>query len=153
MAVELVRKFVRLPARQRAVLVRTIVALWAARLATWTLPFALGRRILVGARRSGPATVTPDQIHWAMRHAQRLVPKATCLPQAVAAEALLTRGGLPADLRIGVKKEPSGKLLAHAWVESNGRIVVGDLPGGVDVYTRLPTLPSVWPETRPADVA
>ena len=80
-----------------------------------------------------------------MSHARRVVPAATCLPQALAAEALLTRGGLPADLRIGVMKEASGKLLAHAWVESDGRVVVGDLPGGLDVYTRLPTLPTVWP--------
>lgn len=134
-------------------LVRTVVTLWAARLATWVLPFPVGRRLLVGARRPATPTVTRDQVRWAMAHAQRVVPKATCLPQAMAAEALLTRGGLPADLRIGVKKEATGKLLAHAWVESDGRIVVGDLPGGVDVYTRLPTLPSVWPETQPADVA
>jgi hypothetical protein len=134
-------------------LVRTVVTLWAARLATWVLPFPVGRRLLVGARRPATPTVTRDQIRWAMAHAQRVVPKATCLPQAMAAEALLMRGGLPADLRIGVMKEPSGKLLAHAWVESGGRIVVGDLPGGVDVYTRLPSLPSVWPETQPADLS
>lgn len=153
MALEAVRKFARLPSGQRAVLVRTVVTLWAARLATWVLPFPVGRRLLVGARRPAAPTVTREQIRWAMAHAQRVVPKATCLPQAMAAEALLTRGGLPADLRIGVMKEPSGKLLAHAWVESGGRIVVGDLPGGVDVYTRLPTLPNVWPETQPADVS
>ena len=147
---EAVRKLARLPAERRALLVRTVVALWAARLATWTLPFAFGRRLLVGSRRATSPTISGDQLGWAMRHAQRVVPRATCLPQALAAEALLMRGGLPADLRIGVKKEPSGKLLAHAWVESNGRIVVGDLPGGVDVYTRLPALPSVWPETRAA---
>ena len=64
----------------------------------------------------------------------------------------MTRAGLPADLRIGVMKEASGKLLAHAWVESDGRIVVGNLPGGVGLYTPLPTLPSVWPETQPADL-
>lgn len=149
-ALEAVRKLARLPAERRALLVRTVVTLWAARLATWTLPFAFGRRLLVGTKRAARPTISGEQLGWAMHHAQRVVPRATCLPQALAAEALLMRGGLPADLRIGVKKEPSGKLLAHAWVESDGRIVVGDLPGGVDVYTRLPTLPSVWPETRPA---
>ena len=148
-----VRKLGRLPAPRRAILIRTVFALWAARLATWLLPFPLGRRLLVGSHRAATPTVSGEQIRWAMSHAQRVVPRATCLPQALAAEALLTRGGLPADLRIGVKKEPSGKLLAHAWVESNGRIVVGDLPGGVDVYTRLPAIPRVWPGTRPADVS
>ena len=148
-----VRKLGRLPAPRRAILIRTVFALWAARLATWLLPFPVGRRLLVGSNRASTPTVSGEQIRWAMSHAQRVVPRATCLPQALAAEALLMRGGLPADLRIGVKKEPSGKLLAHAWVESNGRIVVGDLPGGVDVYTRLPAIPRVWPGTRPADVS
>ena len=153
MTLEVVRKFARLPSGQRGILVRTVLTLWAARLVTWALPFPVGRRLLVGGRRPATPTVTRDQIHWAMGQARRVVPRATCLPQAMAAEALLTRGGLPAELRIGVKKEASGKLLAHAWVESGGRIVVGDLPGGVDVYTRLPTLPGVWPETQPADLS
>ena len=147
-ALELFRKFVRLPARDRAVLTRTIFTLGAARLATWMLPFAAGRRLLVGKRRSPTPSVTRDQITWAMFHAQRIVPRATCLPQALAAEALLTRGGLPADLQIGVKKTSDGKLLAHAWVESNGRIVVGNLPEGLAAYTRLPTIPRDWPESR-----
>ena len=146
MALERFRKFVRLPAHDRALLTRTIVTLGVARLATWMLPFAFGRRLLVGKRRAVTPTVTRDRIRWAMTHAERVIPKATCLPQALAAEALLTRGGLSADLQIGVMKTATGKLTAHAWVESDGRIVVGDLPGGLDVYTRLPTLPRFWPE-------
>ena len=148
---ELLRKFVRLPARDRAVLTRSIITLGAARLATWVLPFAAGRRLLVGNRGGSSPSISRDQITWAMAHAQRIVPRATCLPQALAAESLLTRYGLPADLQIGVMKTPEGKLLAHAWVESEGRIVVGALPGGLGAYTRLPTIPRNWPESRAAD--
>jgi len=147
-ALDAVRKFARLAPRDRAVLTRTVFTLALSRLVTWVLPFPVGRRLLVGKRRSRQ-TVTGDQIRWAMHHAQRVIPKATCLPQAVAAEALLTRGGLPAHLQIGVKKTPDGKLTAHAWVESDGRIVVGYLRD-LDAYTRLPTLPPAWPESRAA---
>ena len=150
MALEALRKFARLAPRDRAVLTRTVVTLALSRVVTWVLPFPLGRRLLVGKRRSDRQTVTGDQIRWAMHHAQRIVPKATCLPQAVAAEALLTRGGLPAHLQIGVKKTSDGKIAAHAWVESDGRIVVGDLRD-LDAYTRLPTLPPAWPESRAAN--
>jgi hypothetical protein len=148
-ALELVRKYLRLPAHDRALLTRTIFTLGAARLATWLLPFPRGRRLLIGTRRPATPTVTRDQVRWAIAQAQRIIPRATCLPQALAAEALLTRGGLPADLQIGVMKTPSGTLTAHAWVESGGRIVVGDLPE-LAAYTRLPSLPSVWPESRVA---
>jgi hypothetical protein len=142
------RKFIRLPSRDRAVLARTILTLGAARLAIWILPFPTSRRLLVGERRPGPPTLTPQQVRWAMGHAQRIIPQATCLPQALAAESLLARGGIDATMQIGVMKTAAGQLTAHAWVESGGRIVVGDLPGGVGVYTRLPTLPQVWPESR-----
>lgn len=152
MALEAVRKFARLAPRDRAVLTRTVVTLALSRLVTWVLPFPVGRRLLVGKRRTDRQTVTGDQIRWAMHHAQRVVPKATCLPQAVAAEALLTRGGLPAHLQIGVKKTSDGKITAHAWVESDGRIVVGDLRD-LDAYTRLPTLPPAWPEPRATDLS
>ena len=146
MALEVCRKFVRLPSRDRALLTRTVFTLAVARLATWVLPFDVGRRLLVG-KRAGVATVTRDQVRWAMAQASRVIPGATCLPQALAAESLLTRGGIAADMHIGIMKTPAGKFLAHAWVESDGRIVVGDLPE-LDAYTRLPNLPKVWPGSR-----
>lgn len=148
MVLDALRKFIRLPSRDRAVLARTILTLGAAKLAIWTLPFPTSRRLLVRQRKSGPPTLTREQVRWAMAHAQRIIPGATCLPQALAAESLLARGGIDAEMQIGVMKTPAGQLTAHAWVESNGRIVVGDLPGGVGVYTRLPTLPQVWPGSR-----
>ena len=148
MVLDVFRKFIRLPSRDRAVLARTVVTLAAARLAIWTLPFPASRRLLVGERKPGPPTLTREQVRWAMAHAQRIVPRATCLPQALAAESLLARGGIDAEMQIGVMKTPTGQLTAHAWVESNGRVVVGDLPGGLAAYTPLPTLPQVWPESR-----
>ena len=57
--------------------------------------------------------------------AARFVPDATCLPQALAAEAILRRRGHPADLRLGVSRGDDG-VEAHAWVESYGRVIVGD---------------------------
>jgi hypothetical protein len=38
---------------------------------------------------------------------------------------LLARRGHPALLRIGVLKGEEGRLEAHAWLESKGRIVIG----------------------------
>ena len=120
-----------------------------ARLATWILPFPRARRLLApsSTRRPNPG-LTPERIHWAIGVARRLVPAATCLPQALAAEALLAMGGHPAELQIGVRKTEADGFEAHAWVESSGRIVVGHLPGGLGRYTRLPRLPDAWPDRR-----
>ena len=40
-----------------------------------------------------------------------------CLARALLLERLLARRGLPAALRIGVRRPGAGRLDAHAWVE------------------------------------
>src|SRR6058998_57553 len=124
------RKVWRLPAADRALLFKTVLWLGATRFALWLLPLRVVRRLLARAARPTPdARATKERIAWAMCIAGRVVPQATCLPQAIAAEALLTRGGHPAELRIGVIKTDRDRLVAHAWVESGGHIVVGELRG------------------------
>jgi len=137
-----IERFWRLPPPDRALLVQSVTWLGAARIALWVLPFQAARRLL--SRSLPPATgslVTAERITWALARARRAVPRATCLPLALAAEALLLRCGLPAELRIGVVKTAQGRLEAHAWVESGGRIVVGELDEGLSRYTPLPPLP------------
>lgn len=48
-----------------------------------------------------------------------------CLPRALCLRWLLGRRGFAAELRIGVARE-EGELLAHAWVEREGRPVGED---------------------------
>lgn len=50
----------------------------------------------------------------------------------------LGRKGYPACLRIGVSRGEGGRLQAHAWVESQGKIVVGS--GARSHYTPLAAL-------------
>lgn len=76
-------------------------------------------------------------IGWAVATAARRIPAATCLTQALAAQYLLRRRGLEADLRIGVARAAGEPLEAHAWVESRGQVVVG---GVARPYTPLPSL-------------
>ncbi len=142
-------KFLRLPGAERWLLVRALGILAVARIAVWILPFAAVRKLLTPRRRGAPsAVITTERVQWAVDLAQRVIPDATCLPQAVTAESLLTRAGHPVQLRIGVMKTPAGKFLAHAWAESEGRIVVGDLPTGLGDFTHLPPLPAAWPDAR-----
>jgi hypothetical protein len=136
-------RFLDLPAGDRALLMRSFILIAAARLALWVLPFNVVRRMLVRrARQSSSSSATTEKIGWAISAAKRFVPKGNCLPQALAAESLLTRWGHPVELRIGVVKTANGGLEAHAWVESAGRLVVGDLTQGLSTYTPLPPLPS-----------
>jgi hypothetical protein len=144
MALSPLHKFLRLPTEDRWLLARSVLLVGAARLALWALPFNVARRLFArSARQSRAPYPTTERIGWAISVAKGFVPKGNCLPQALAAESLLTRGGYPVELRIGVAKTLDGRLEAHAWVESGGRLVVGDLTQGLAAYTPLPPLPGV----------
>jgi len=64
------------------------------------------------------------------------MPGVKCLARALATQVLLRHS--PAHLCIGVARR-KGQLQAHAWVESQGRIVSGGLRD-LWRYTRLPSL-------------
>lgn len=122
-------RFQSLPSSDRGLFLVALSAIAAIRVGLWVTSFRFLRRSVerIG-RPAGSPDPTPgeaDRIGWAVGSAARFVPDATCLPQALAAEAILRHRGHPADLRLGVTREGGG-VQAHAWVESYGRVIVGD---------------------------
>ena len=66
------------------------------------------------------------QILWAVRVvSRRLLGDSPCLPQALAAKWMLGRLGTASELRIGVARGKEKQLEAHAWLESEGNILIG----------------------------
>lgn len=114
-------------------------AVAAARVLLWALPYRTLRSVLErsaprasrGACRPGAAG---QRIGADVARVARLVPGATCLVQAVAAQWLITRSGASAGLRIGVARGTQG-VEAHAWLESDGRVVLGG--DDLDRFTAL----------------
>ena len=74
-----------------------------------------------------------------MSAAARVVPGRTCLTDALAADVMLCRRGHPSTLRLGVRKHAGAAVPveAHAWVESDGAIVAGEL-ATLDEYSLFP---------------
>lgn len=64
-----------------------------------------------------------------VRRVSRYVPAASCLTQALATEFLLARRGQISSLLIGVTKTEEGEFKAHAWLESDGKIIIGGVQG------------------------
>ena len=58
--------------------------------------------------------------------------------------SLLSWHGVPSNLRIGVLKKSESELEAHAWVETEGRVLIGDLDD-LSGYVQLPSLPNTIP--------
>ncbi len=124
-------KFLLLSTTERRLLVRVSLLLIAIRVGLSLLPFHTLRRILhIASLASIRLKKTNDssaaKAIWAVNVAGHYMPGVgTCLTQALTAQALLARRGRPATVYIGVVRGEKGQLQAHAWLESQGDIVVG----------------------------
>ena len=78
----------------------------------------------------------PDRITWAVSCAAGSLPgSGTCLAQAVVGETLLAAHGFSSTVRLGVKKSRT-EFAAHAWVERENTVVIGELTD-LDQYQTL----------------
>jgi len=128
-----IRKFFQLSWADKRLLIQSILLLVVATLGLRGLSLSDLQHLLLklanGFPRFVPASPpSGQQISWSVRVASGLVPKATCLPRALAAQVLLIRHDYPADLKFGIAKNKDGKLEAHAWVTSGNRIIIGAVP-------------------------
>jgi hypothetical protein len=131
--VKRLRKFLKLSRQDQLLLIHATIVLAAVvvglRLFPWrTLQGRLVRQGLRASRFGATRRRHAQQIARAVRIASSCIPKATCLPRALAAQYLLIRNAYPAELQVGVAKNAEQKLDAHAWVTIGSDIVIG----GVD---------------------
>lgn len=130
------RRFAALPGSDRALLARAAGWVVLARLALWAFPYRRTRALADRCARTTPKRgAAPERTAWAIEATARRIPKATCLTQALAAEVMLRRDGHRPEIHIGVAKPDRAAFEAHAWLELDGRVLVGDHDLGR--YTRL----------------
>ena len=127
------RRVFRLSTQKKILLFQATLLLTATRLGLHVLSFARLRSLLAryvgvgGAKHGALQHGALDPIVWAVEAVSRQIPAiGTCLTQALAAHVLLARRGVQSDLRIGVMRDGSGKFIAHAWLEKDGRILIGE---------------------------
>lgn len=119
-------------------MLRALLVLGLIRLGLRLLRFKRLRAILALLNRpvSPPQQISVHLLVGAVTTATHLMPNVKCLAQALAAQTLLRWQGYEAELKLGVAK--SGKtLLAHAWVECQGRVVIGRLENSGKRYQLL----------------
>ena len=140
-------RFLRLAAAERRLLIEAVLLLGAIGPGLRLLPFETVRRLLARVARTPAAArkvdlTSAERVAWAVAVASRYVPRAgsgACLTQALAAQTMLARRRHPALLRIGVIKDEERRLQAHAWVESEGEVVIGG-SADLECFTPLPAL-------------
>ena len=121
------KTFLAMGGPDRLLVCESTAMLALARLIVLTVPF----RILARWLSRAPETDCCDQlllvrVRRAVTTAARNVPwNAVCLPQAIAAKAMLRRRGIGSVLHFGVAKHRDHSLDAHAWLDAAGIGVTG----------------------------
>jgi hypothetical protein len=136
-----VTRFLKLGWTDKLFLARCTLTVAAIRLGLSLLSYNTLRRWLATAAASRVAgDDVVQRIAWGVVGAARIVPGVTCLTQAFAAQLLLARAGYRSQMRIGVAKDEQGQFIAHAWLISNGRVVVGGSSEDLRRYVSLTDL-------------
>jgi hypothetical protein len=104
----------------------------AVRLAVAVLPFRCAHRLAVRAPRGSRSAISPDRIARAVHDVAQRLPGTTCLPEVLAAAYLCSHYGHAATLCLGVGRTGGG-IAAHAWLESQGRPILGEPEPGTFV--------------------
>jgi hypothetical protein len=136
-------KFRRLGIAEQWLTVRIVGLLVIVRIGLWTMPFrkiqAFAARL--GCRRVSPTAkrLSPQELTSLVTVGADYVPAASCLTQALVAQAVLKRYRYEPVLRIGVTRGPAGAFQAHAWVECDGQVIIGQA-GMLGNYSTFPDL-------------
>lgn len=113
-------------------LMTALVLVVCVRVGLKLLPFRVVRGMVANVKSRYRQPQSQDlqvvtKVSSSVRRVSKYVPGASCLTQALATQVLLTRRGQISNLRIGVNKDVEGDFKAHAWVESEGKIIIGQI--------------------------
>lgn len=119
--------FARMDGAQRLLVVEAMLMLALARLILHAVHF---RHIAPWLARAPEMDICDAthvaRVREAVEIAARNIPwNAACLPQAIAAKILLARRGHGASFHLGADYDGRGRLIAHAWLEAGGTVIVG----------------------------
>lgn len=161
------RNFAALPPADRRLTVEAAAWLTVALGALALLPFRRVAAWLGEVTGGGPPAPHPAAPHPAdirqqatarrigravERAARRLPVNARCLPQAIAAMAMLRRRGIASTVHFGMrlsdKNGTGGRLMAHAWVTVGETGVIG-VPASIDDFTPIARFTRETSDIRP----
>lgn len=125
-------------------LLRSLALVGIVRFGLWVLPYRTVQRLIDPGPSDVPSLTIQEGAPYQRRVVaaveavgRRLLGDKPCLTQALVAQRLLRQGGYETSLHLGVSKDGQ-TLLAHAWLEREGYVVIG---GGVSQVRYTPLSP------------
>jgi hypothetical protein len=129
----LYRRFRSLDRSRRRLVVEAAMSMAVVQLGLHCLRFLTLRRIAdrYVALTTATVAVEPaaaiDRVRWAITAVAAHLPSATCLVRALAADAMLRRRRIPAELRFGVRadRENGAPVEGHVWIVCGDGLTIG----------------------------
>lgn len=156
---KLILRFIQIAPRDRNLFLKTYVLLTFMRLGLVWRSFNRLRSLLerMSSPKQSAATDPLSQrqlvarVQWAVNACCKFMPGSVkCLARALTMKTLLDQQGCPSKLMIGVDKNNADQLEAHAWIEYEGQVVMGQL-NDLSRFKPLPNLPQPL-RARPAEL-
>lgn len=137
-------RLLRRPPRQQVLVAEAALHLAAAKAILVFVPFERWRTQLesesIPGQQSLPEIRQVGELVWAINGVSSRFPESlNCLPRALATRWMMQRRQWPNTLQLGVARDVNGKFEAHAWIEHQGKIVIGMVPD-LDRFVKLPPL-------------
>jgi hypothetical protein len=144
-------RFIQITPQDRNLFLKTYVLLTFVRLGLVWRSFNRLRNLLERISRPHPAAIAAIdplkqrqlvvRIQWAVNACCKFTPGSVkCLARALTMKTLLDQYSCPSKLMIGVDKNGADQLEAHAWIEYEGHVVMGQL-NDLSRFKPLPSLP------------
>ncbi|MCE7066847.1 lasso peptide biosynthesis B2 protein [Dyadobacter sp. CY326] len=133
-------KWSSLSGEEKLIFLKAAVCLVLVKIGLTVLPFGTFKEVFHWfCKTNSSREISAKRIEltvWAVDTAANLLPMdLLCLPRALATKYLLRK--VPAlTLEIGIEVNPAKQFEAHAWVERNGSIIIGNWPESV-LYKRI----------------
>lgn len=111
--------------RDKWLLLSSFIILWFVRLSLSLIGYnRMIHRVSFQPHLLVPSDALALRVAISIRSASALVPNPTCLVQALAAKILLGLRGYASQIKVGVRRD-GDTFGAHAWLISDGKIVLG----------------------------
>lgn len=134
------RRFVQFSKSQRHITLYAALLLAIIKLGLGLLPFQTLQRLVARIALFKPnwlRQLSVAEVVRAVNRCSRYMPGgAKCLARALTTQTILMQSGCFVELCIGVAKNQSGALEAHAWIEHNNQVIMGKL-SDLDRYIPL----------------
>lgn len=120
----MISKFFAMDSRQQLLTLRAWGWLFVARMVLSLTPIGWLTRQVDSRHLGSRGRVKPSDCALAVSRASRLVPGATCLVRALAAQWMIRGAGFQPELHFGASNGDEG-FKAHAWLTCEGDVLIG----------------------------